>query len=165
MLGVIVCGAAGRMGSTLVRLVHESRDLKLVGSVGSRYPARRNATMAESALFACQAAMPLPAGAVEVWTTIATEKIRRIDILDLLRTHLPRHDILHARNRPDLDRKRLQCQQDFTATRIAERRHGEQDLLYAVLVDEARQFRRRIYAQSISGHALHCRTVVHIGNW
>ena len=35
MLGVIVCGAAGRMGSTLVRLVHESRDLKLVGSVES----------------------------------------------------------------------------------------------------------------------------------
>jgi 4-hydroxy-tetrahydrodipicolinate reductase len=33
MLGVIVCGAAGRMGSTLVRLVHENRAMKLVGAV------------------------------------------------------------------------------------------------------------------------------------
>ena len=35
MLGVIVCGAAGRMGSTLVRLIHESRAMKLVGAVES----------------------------------------------------------------------------------------------------------------------------------
>ncbi|HTM09344.1 MAG TPA: 4-hydroxy-tetrahydrodipicolinate reductase [Verrucomicrobiae bacterium] len=35
MLGVIVCGAAGRMGSTLVRLIHETRDLKLAGGVES----------------------------------------------------------------------------------------------------------------------------------
>jgi 4-hydroxy-tetrahydrodipicolinate reductase len=33
MLAVIVCGAAGRMGSTLVRLIHESRALKLAGAV------------------------------------------------------------------------------------------------------------------------------------
>ena len=33
MLGVIVCGAAGRMGSTVVRLVHESGALKVVGAV------------------------------------------------------------------------------------------------------------------------------------
>jgi 4-hydroxy-tetrahydrodipicolinate reductase len=33
MLGVIVCGAAGRMGSTLVRLINESRELKLAGAV------------------------------------------------------------------------------------------------------------------------------------
>ncbi|HEY2989928.1 MAG TPA: 4-hydroxy-tetrahydrodipicolinate reductase [Candidatus Binatia bacterium] len=35
MLGVIVCGAAGRMGSTLVRLIHENRAMKLVGAVES----------------------------------------------------------------------------------------------------------------------------------
>jgi 4-hydroxy-tetrahydrodipicolinate reductase len=35
MLGVIVCGAAGRMGSTLVRLINESRELKLLGAVES----------------------------------------------------------------------------------------------------------------------------------
>ena len=33
MLGVIVCGAAGRMGSTLVRLVHESGAMKVVGAI------------------------------------------------------------------------------------------------------------------------------------
>lgn len=33
MLGVIVCGAAGRMGTTLVRLIHESRSMKLAGAV------------------------------------------------------------------------------------------------------------------------------------
>jgi 4-hydroxy-tetrahydrodipicolinate reductase len=33
MLGVIVCGAAGRMGSTLVRLIQENRAMKLVGAV------------------------------------------------------------------------------------------------------------------------------------
>jgi 4-hydroxy-tetrahydrodipicolinate reductase len=33
MLGVIVCGAAGRMGSTLVRLIHENRAMKLAGAV------------------------------------------------------------------------------------------------------------------------------------
>jgi len=35
MLNVIVCGAAGRMGSTLVRLIHDSRATKLVGAVES----------------------------------------------------------------------------------------------------------------------------------
>jgi 4-hydroxy-tetrahydrodipicolinate reductase len=35
MLGLIVCGAAGRMGSTLVRLIHENRALKLAGAVES----------------------------------------------------------------------------------------------------------------------------------
>jgi 4-hydroxy-tetrahydrodipicolinate reductase len=35
MLNVIICGAAGRMGSTLVRLIHESRDLKLAGAIES----------------------------------------------------------------------------------------------------------------------------------
>jgi 4-hydroxy-tetrahydrodipicolinate reductase len=35
MLGLIVCGASGRMGSTLVRLIHESRALKLAGAVES----------------------------------------------------------------------------------------------------------------------------------
>ena len=33
MLGVIVCGAAGRMGSTLVRLIHESGAMKVVGAI------------------------------------------------------------------------------------------------------------------------------------
>jgi len=33
MLGVIVCGAAGRMGSTLVRLIHGSGAMKVVGAV------------------------------------------------------------------------------------------------------------------------------------
>ncbi|MBF8265530.1 MAG: 4-hydroxy-tetrahydrodipicolinate reductase, partial [Dehalococcoidia bacterium] len=33
MLGLVVCGAAGRMGSTLVRLIEESAGLKLVGAV------------------------------------------------------------------------------------------------------------------------------------
>jgi len=33
MLAVIVCGAAGRMGSTLVRLIHESRAMTLAGAV------------------------------------------------------------------------------------------------------------------------------------
>jgi 4-hydroxy-tetrahydrodipicolinate reductase len=33
MLAVIVCGAAGRMGSTLVRLIHESRAMRLAGAV------------------------------------------------------------------------------------------------------------------------------------
>jgi 4-hydroxy-tetrahydrodipicolinate reductase len=33
MLGVVVCGAAGRMGGTLVRLVQENRAMKLVGAV------------------------------------------------------------------------------------------------------------------------------------
>jgi 4-hydroxy-tetrahydrodipicolinate reductase len=33
MLGVVVCGAAGRMGNALVRLVHESRGVKLVGAI------------------------------------------------------------------------------------------------------------------------------------
>ncbi|MBI3063206.1 MAG: 4-hydroxy-tetrahydrodipicolinate reductase [Deltaproteobacteria bacterium] len=33
MLDLIVCGAAGRMGSTLVRLIHEGAGLKLVGAV------------------------------------------------------------------------------------------------------------------------------------
>jgi len=33
MLGVIVCGAAGRMGSTLVRLVHESGAMRVVGAI------------------------------------------------------------------------------------------------------------------------------------
>src|SRR3989304_1136358 len=35
MLGVIVCGAAGRMGSTLVRLVHESGAREGVGAIES----------------------------------------------------------------------------------------------------------------------------------
>jgi 4-hydroxy-tetrahydrodipicolinate reductase len=35
VLGVIVCGAAGRMGSTLVRLIHESRAMKIAGAVES----------------------------------------------------------------------------------------------------------------------------------
>jgi 4-hydroxy-tetrahydrodipicolinate reductase len=33
MLGIIVCGAAGRMGSTLVRLIHESGAMKVVGAI------------------------------------------------------------------------------------------------------------------------------------
>ncbi len=33
MLGMIVCGAAGRMGSTLVRLIHGSGAMKVVGAV------------------------------------------------------------------------------------------------------------------------------------
>jgi 4-hydroxy-tetrahydrodipicolinate reductase len=33
MLQVIVCGAAGRMGSTVVRLIHETGGMKLVGAV------------------------------------------------------------------------------------------------------------------------------------
>ena len=33
MLGVIICGAAGRMGSTIVRLVHQSGTMKVVGAV------------------------------------------------------------------------------------------------------------------------------------
>jgi len=33
MLGVIICGAAGRMGSTLVRLVHESGTMKVAGAI------------------------------------------------------------------------------------------------------------------------------------
>lgn len=33
MLGLVVCGAAGRMGSTLVRLVQESAGVRLVGAV------------------------------------------------------------------------------------------------------------------------------------
>ena len=33
MHGVIVCGAAGRMGSTIVRLVHQSGSMKVVGAV------------------------------------------------------------------------------------------------------------------------------------
>lgn len=33
MLGVIVCGAAGRMGSTLVRLIHESGAMKVTGAI------------------------------------------------------------------------------------------------------------------------------------
>ena len=33
MLGLVVCGAAGRMGSTVVRLIQESDGLKLVGAV------------------------------------------------------------------------------------------------------------------------------------
>jgi 4-hydroxy-tetrahydrodipicolinate reductase len=33
MLGVIVCGAAGRMGSTLVRLIHDSGAMKVVGAI------------------------------------------------------------------------------------------------------------------------------------
>lgn len=33
MLGVIVCGAAGRMGSTLVRLIGEDGGMRLVGAV------------------------------------------------------------------------------------------------------------------------------------
>jgi 4-hydroxy-tetrahydrodipicolinate reductase len=39
MLGLIVCGAGGRMGSTLVRLIHDSRTMKLVDAVESpNYP-------------------------------------------------------------------------------------------------------------------------------
>jgi 4-hydroxy-tetrahydrodipicolinate reductase len=33
MLGLVVCGAAGRMGSTVVRLIHEMGGIKLVGAV------------------------------------------------------------------------------------------------------------------------------------
>ena len=33
MQGVIVCGAAGRMGSTIVRLVHQSATMKVVGAI------------------------------------------------------------------------------------------------------------------------------------
>lgn len=33
MLGLVVCGAAGRMGSTVVRLVHETRGIKLMGAI------------------------------------------------------------------------------------------------------------------------------------
>ncbi len=33
MLGLVVCGAAGRMGSTVVRLAHESRGIKLLGAI------------------------------------------------------------------------------------------------------------------------------------
>ena len=33
MLGVVVCGAAGRMGSAVVRLVHENRGIKLLGAI------------------------------------------------------------------------------------------------------------------------------------
>lgn len=33
MLGLIVCGAAGRMGSTVIRLAHESGAMKLVGAI------------------------------------------------------------------------------------------------------------------------------------
>lgn len=33
MLGVIVCGAAGRMGSTVVRLIHETGGIKVAGAV------------------------------------------------------------------------------------------------------------------------------------
>ncbi len=33
MLGLVVCGAAGRMGSTLVRLIRESAGLRLAGAV------------------------------------------------------------------------------------------------------------------------------------
>ncbi len=33
MVGVIVCGAAGRMGSTVVRLIHEGSTTRLVGAV------------------------------------------------------------------------------------------------------------------------------------
>jgi len=35
MLGVVVCGAAGRMGSSLVRLIHENRAMNLAGAVES----------------------------------------------------------------------------------------------------------------------------------
>ncbi len=33
MLDLIVCGAAGRMGSTIVRLAHESRGFKIAGAI------------------------------------------------------------------------------------------------------------------------------------
>ena len=33
MLDLIVCGAAGRMGSTIVRLAHESRGFKITGAI------------------------------------------------------------------------------------------------------------------------------------
>ena len=33
MLGLVVCGAAGRMGSTVVRLIQESAGVRLVGAV------------------------------------------------------------------------------------------------------------------------------------
>ena len=33
MLDLIVCGAAGRMGITIVRLAHESRGLKIAGAI------------------------------------------------------------------------------------------------------------------------------------
>ncbi|HEX9444609.1 MAG TPA: 4-hydroxy-tetrahydrodipicolinate reductase [Candidatus Binatia bacterium] len=35
MLNLIICGAAGRMGSTLVRLIHEGKVARLVGAVES----------------------------------------------------------------------------------------------------------------------------------
>jgi 4-hydroxy-tetrahydrodipicolinate reductase len=35
MLGVIVCGAGGRMGSTLVRLIHETAGIRVVGGIES----------------------------------------------------------------------------------------------------------------------------------
>ena len=35
MLNLIICGAAGRMGATLVRLVHEGKDTRLIGAVES----------------------------------------------------------------------------------------------------------------------------------
>ena len=35
MVEIVICGAAGRMGSTVVRLSHESADVKLVGAVES----------------------------------------------------------------------------------------------------------------------------------
>jgi 4-hydroxy-tetrahydrodipicolinate reductase len=39
MQGVIVCGAAGRMGSTIVRLVHQSGTMKVAGAIeGSGHP-------------------------------------------------------------------------------------------------------------------------------
>jgi 4-hydroxy-tetrahydrodipicolinate reductase len=49
MLGVVVCGAAGRMGSTVVRLVHESGALKLVGAVESAASPRINTDAGEVA--------------------------------------------------------------------------------------------------------------------
>jgi len=33
VIDIIICGAGGRMGSTLVRLIHESRAMKLVGAI------------------------------------------------------------------------------------------------------------------------------------
>ncbi|MGH7835829.1 MAG: 4-hydroxy-tetrahydrodipicolinate reductase, partial [Candidatus Binatia bacterium] len=35
MVEIVICGAAGRMGSTVVRLSHESADVKLAGAVES----------------------------------------------------------------------------------------------------------------------------------
>ncbi|MBI2987169.1 MAG: 4-hydroxy-tetrahydrodipicolinate reductase [Deltaproteobacteria bacterium] len=35
MLGLVVCGAAGRMGSTVVRLIHEGAGMRVVGAVES----------------------------------------------------------------------------------------------------------------------------------